>query len=288
MAENEFPKKLLIYAHIDEYCVDVILKNKFVVTDPTEGFNDPLDCYFEFGFVGWDKERLFEQLMGIFISKIGKALSDLTQKNHNDIDREKKRLNSLPESILKKELSDYSTKIVRKSLSTFLRIRCFSALNVEKTLNNVLFSHYGDSHKGLCYIFDTQKLIPIPSRQSLIKKVRYCCKPASIEYKKPDDYSQEELNKIGYDMISIKYQDWKYEEEWRLPVDAEFPHRIHETMEFPLNALEGIVLGLNATKDDEERTMKLVQKRAAKVNIYRASRIFESFELQYEGNPKLT
>lgn len=285
MAEKKLPEKLLIYSTIDKYCVDVILKNRFVVTDPTKGFNDPLDCYFEFGFAGWEKERLVEQLMGIFISKKGKASNDLTQKDHNEIQREKKRLNSLPGSILKKELSDYSTKIVRKSLSTFLRIRCFSALNVKKTLNNVIFSHYGDSHKGLCYIFNAEKLVPIHSRQSLTE-VRYCCKPASIEYK-ADSYSTEELNKIGHDMVSIKYQDWKYEKEWRLLVDAEFPHKIHETMEFPPNALEGIVLGLKATKGDEERIMKLVQKRAAKVNIFRASRIFESFELQYEDNPIL-
>ncbi len=86
-----------------------------MVTDPTKGFNDPLDCYFEFGFAGWEKERLVEQLMGIFILKKGKASNDLTQKDHNEIQREKKRLNSLPGSILKKELSDYSTKIVRKT-----------------------------------------------------------------------------------------------------------------------------------------------------------------------------
>ena len=72
MTENEFPEKLLIYSHIDKYCVDVILKNRFVVTDPTKGFNDPLDCYFEFVFTGWEKERLIEHLTGTFIKKKGR------------------------------------------------------------------------------------------------------------------------------------------------------------------------------------------------------------------------
>ncbi len=283
MTENTIPKKLLIYSHIDKYCVDVILKNRFVVTDPTKGFNDPLDCYFEFRFDDWEREGLVEQLMGIFISYKLKLSDDLTQKDHKEIQFEENRLNNLPEHDLKKELSDCSTKIVRKSLSSFLRIRCFSALNAKETLNNVIFSHYGDSHKGLCYIFNTEKLVPLNSRQSLTE-VRYCCKPASIEYK-ADSYSPEELNKIGRDMVSIKYQDWKYEKEWRLLVDAEWPHKINETMEFPPNALEGIVLGTKATKEDEERIIKLVEKRTAKVKVFKASRIFGNFELEYEDSP---
>ena len=97
----------------------------------------------------------------------------------------------------------------------------------------------------------------------------------------------KELDKIGQTIISTKYEGWKYEKEWRLMGKAEFPLKTHETMKFPSNALEGIVLGLRATKEDEARVIKLVQKRVAKVNIFRASRIFESFELQYENNPIL-
>jgi hypothetical protein len=283
MTENEFPKKLLIYSHIDKYCVDVILKNRFVVTDPTKGFNDPLDCYFEFVFTGWEKERLIEHLTGIFIIKKGKALNDLTQKDHNEIHREKERLTNLSESNIEKELSDYSTQTVRESLSNLLRIRCFSALNMKKILNNVLFSHYGDSHKGLCYIFDTEKLIPTQHRQSLIE-VRYCCKPASIKYKEGIHSQEDKLNKIGQNMVKIKHQDWEYEKEWRLQVKAEVPDNIHETMGFTPNALEGIVLGLKATKEDEERIIKLAEKRHTKLKIFRAKQMSGSFELQYENN----
>ena len=284
MAENKFPNKLLIYSQIDKYCDDFILKNRFVVTDPTKGFNDPLDCYFEFGFAGWEKERLVEQLAGIFISNKLKSSNDFNQKDHIEIQREVQRLNSLPETELKKEFSDYSTKLVRKRFSFFLRIRCFSALNVKKTLNNVIFSHYGDSHKGLCYIFNTEKLVPVNSRQSLTE-VRYCCKPASIEYK--TDYSENDLNNIGHDMISIKFQDWEYEKEWRLLVNAEFPHKIHETIKFLPISLEAIVLGLKTTKEDEERIIKLVEKRPSKLKIFKAKQILGSFELHYENNPIL-
>ncbi len=282
MAEKKLPEKLLIYSIIDKYCIDVILKNRFVVTDPTKGFNDTLDCYFEFEFAGLNKERIVEHLMGLFISKKGKILSDLTRNDHDKINYENNKLNSLSEDILKKELSDYSTKIVRESFSNFLRIRCFSALNEKKTLNNVIFSHYGDSHKGLCYIFDQKKLIPIQDRESLTE-VKYCFKPASVEFK--DQYSQEDLDQIGRDMIGIKHHDWGYENEWRLKAEAEFPNKIYETMGFPPNALEGIVLGIKATKKDKERIIKLVEKRTAKVKVFQASRIFGSFELEYENNP---
>ena len=58
MIENDFPEKLLYYSKIDKYCVDVILKNTFGITDPTTGFNDPLDCFFEFDYSGMQKEDI--------------------------------------------------------------------------------------------------------------------------------------------------------------------------------------------------------------------------------------
>jgi len=283
MTDNNFPKTLLIYSHINKYCVDVILRNRFAVTDPTRGFNDPLDCYIELETIESEKKELIEQLMGMFILGIARPTAELTQKDHSEIQREKKRLNDLSVVGLNKEFSKSLTKSIRKKLSSFLRIRCFSALNTEKTLNNVVFSHYGDSHRGVCYLFNTEKLVPVNRRQSLTE-VKYCCKPPSF-ISKTDDYSQEELNNIGRNMISVKHQAWNYEREWRLPVDAEFPDRIHETMEFPSNALEGVVLGLKTTQEDEERIITLVKTRPSKLKVYRAIQIHGSFDLKYENNP---
>ena len=67
MIENDFPKKLFYYSKIGNYCIDVILKNTFSITDPTKGFNDPLDCFLEFDFAEWQKEDIINHFRCLFI-----------------------------------------------------------------------------------------------------------------------------------------------------------------------------------------------------------------------------
>ena len=289
MIKNDFPEKLLYYSKIDKYCVDVILRNTFAITDPTRGFNDPLDCFFEFEFVGLQKEDLVDHLKGLFIVENyyiekGKTVPDLSEEDSNEINKYRNELTCCSEEILKQRLSEYATKEVRSFLSKHLRIRSFSALTADKTLNNIMFSHYGDSHRGLCYIFDSKKLIPDELVTSLIK-VDYLPGPAPVKYKSPDKYSDEELEQISRNMVKIKSKGWDYENEWRLRINLANPsENINEIWEFEPDALEGIVLGLKTTKEDEERIKKLAKKRQAKVNIYKAERRYGSFYLDYEKN----
>lgn len=288
MTENDFPDKLLYFAEINKYCVDVILKNTFGITDPTRGFNDPLDCFFEFNFIRWQKENIIDHLRGLFIVENyiekGKVVADLSEEDRNIIDNYRDELTGRTEEILQQRLSEHATKTVRKFLSKFLRIRSFSAQTSNRTLNNIMFSHYGDSHKGLCYIFDSKKLIPPELIDSFIK-VDYLTGPASIEYKSPDEYSDEELKHIGRKMVKIKHEDWKYENEWRLIIGLVNPsENINDIWGFEPDALEGIVLGLNTTTEDEERIKILVEKRPSQVIIYKATRRHGSFYLDYENN----
>ncbi|HDL01078.1 MAG TPA: DUF2971 domain-containing protein [candidate division Zixibacteria bacterium] len=288
MIENDFPEKLLYYSKIDKYCVDVILKNTFGITDPTRGFNDPLDCYFEFDYSGWQKEDIIDHLRGLFIVENyiekGKEVADLSEEDRNVIDNYRCKLTCCTDEIIKQRISAHATKEVRNYLSKFLRIRSFSAQTADRTLNNIMFSHYGDSHRGLCYIFDSKKLIPNELIDSVIK-VDYLPGPASIEYKSPEEYSDEELKQIGRNMVRIKHEDWKYEKEWRLMIGLANPSKnINEIWEFESDALEGIVLGLKTTKEDEDRIKILAEKRQAKVNIYKAERRYGSFYLDYENN----
>lgn len=289
MIENDFPEKLLYYSKIDKYCVDVILNNIFTITDPTRGFNDPLDCFLELNFTMWQKEDIIEYLRGIFINENyinnGKQVDDLSEEDRNKIDNYRSELTCYSEEILKQIFSEYATKEVRSFLSKHLRIRSFSAQTADRTLNNIMFSHYGDSHKGLCYIFDSKKLIPNELRKLLIKVVYDLPGPASVEYKSSEEYSNEELEQIERDMVKIKSKGWDYENEWRLKINLANPsENINEIWEFEPDALEGIVLGLKTTKEDEERIKKLVEKRATNVNIYKAERRYGSFYLDYENN----
>lgn len=115
MAENHFPEKLLYYSNIDKYCIDIILNNTFVITDPIRGFNDPLDCFFEFDFSKWQKEKIIDHLRGVFIVEnynIGEEqdLDNLSGKDRNKIDKYRVELTRCNEVILKKILLNMQQK----------------------------------------------------------------------------------------------------------------------------------------------------------------------------------
>jgi hypothetical protein len=288
MTENDFPEKLLYYSNIDKYCVDVILKNTFTITDPIRGFNDPFDCFLEFDFAEWQKEDIINSLRGSFIVENyiekGKEVADLSEGDKNIIDNYRHELTRGTDETLNKKFSEYATKEFRTFWSKRLRIRSFSAQTEDKTLNNIMFSHYGDSHRGLCYIFDSKKLIQNKPRTSLIK-VDYLPKPATVKYKSRDKYSDEEWDEIIRNMVKIKSKGWDYENEWRLRINLATPsENINDTWEFAPDALEGIVLGLKTTTEDKGRINKLAEKRPANVNIYKAERRYGSFCLDYENN----
>ncbi len=288
MTENDFPKKLLYYSNIDKYCVDVILKNTFTITNPIRGFNDPFDCFLEFDFAEWQRGDIINSLRGSFIVenyiKKGKEVAGLSVEDKNIIDNYRHELTLCTNETLNKRFSKYATKEFRSLLGKRLRIRSFSAQTEDKTLNNIMFSHYGNSHRGLCYIFDSKKLIQNKPRTSLIK-VDYLSKPATVKYKSLDKYSDEEWDEIIRNMVKIKSKGWDYENEWRLRINlATLSENINDAWEFATDALEGIVLGLKTTTEDKERINKLAEKRPANMNIYKAERRYGSFCLDYENN----
>lgn len=79
--------------------------------------------------------------------------------------------------------------------------------------NILMWSHYADSHKGLCLGFTVSRF----ARNTVFKNVRY--PPASDENERPTlDLSHEEFitTRMAEIAIYVKSHDWKYEDEVRL------------------------------------------------------------------------
>ena len=88
-------------------------------------------------------------------------------------------------------------------LSETTGVICFS-----KAWNNpVLWSHYGDKHKGICLGFDLPDKSVVP--------VNYEPKRLQIDMKKDFDegkFGQEKMLRI----LATKFKDWQYEDEARV------------------------------------------------------------------------
>lgn len=96
---------------------------------------------------------------------------------------------------------------LKADIDKTIGVLCFS----RSWSNPVLWSHYGDKHRGICSGFD------IPD--ALVKPVTYQGKrlPARIEH----DVAQHDTETAGYRLLTTKFEHWRYEDEIRVIVKLE-------------------------------------------------------------------
>ena len=134
-----------------------------------------------------------------------------------------------PEDLLKK-----STDMIFNRFSYF----CMA----EKPNNILMWSHYADSHKGVCFKFDLLQdldtfLITIP-----------------VDYN--SDYPEfDTLNGNPSKIIIRKSPYWSYEKEHRtIKVNSPGLHKINK------NALVGIIFGCRTSAEDKNEIKRLVKQ----------------------------
>jgi Protein of unknown function (DUF2971) len=147
----------------------------------------------------------------------------------------------------RKFIMDYS-EFIKKQIRNSFGICCFS-----KTHENILlWSHYSDSHKGMCLIFDLERLDDcLINDRTLKKPADYLPEVPKIKVELAENGSPF-IN--GYDQLDFKYENFHYEEEVRYIryFDTKFPEV--RNVEIDKRALFGIIFG-ESMPDDNKRTI---------------------------------
>jgi len=92
-----------------------------------------------------------------------------------------------------------------------------------RCFNNILmWSHYAENHKGVCLVFDKQKLEKLFKQQFSKKRlnpknVQYFKSPVETTVKGSDD-TIEKMKKDAKNIFYTKHTAWKYEAEYRLMI----------------------------------------------------------------------
>lgn len=133
---------------------------------------------------------------------------------------------------------------IRKNIVDKTGIFSFSA----ESKNLLLWSHYSNSHKGVCLIFDVAQDLDV-FVQSL-----------PIEYSKdyPEiQYSENLKGDLVKATFLTKADDWLYENERRIfNLD-----RAHQKLAFNPKALYGIILGAKSDQNDFQLIRDLIAQR---------------------------
>lgn len=145
---------------------------------------------------------------------------------------------------------------------------CFSA----SWQNPLMWSHYGDKHKGICLGFEVA--------EEHIKTVLYMDKITKAE-RDPHKFTQF-LESGGIDkLLTLKYKDWSYEKELRVIVPIE--ERDAKTQlyftDFKDNiVLREIILGHRCTRQPSDFE-QLLRDYTSEVSVFKARIAFGDFKV---------
>lgn len=184
-------KVTTIFKHLDwKGCIATLSNSKLLFNNPTS-FNDPYDCYK--GLINFDnipetyRQHIISRFSHILKTSSKVVLEELNKTPNEEISR------MFKDKLFPKEMSD-------------LGITCFS----EDFKNLLMWSHYSDSHKGVCVGFDLRQLYTyLKGKEPALIKVKYTDKLEQIDY-------FVEPKKAFINCFRTRSRLWKYEKEIRI------------------------------------------------------------------------
>jgi len=226
MEEKKLPKILYKYTAINSNLFKLLINSELWFAAPTS-FNDPFDCQLN-DQTHWDESSIRNYLnyMNI-VPKSNYNIEDLIEQNKLD----------------NGSFRHFFTKNFKRILSN-IGVCCLS----KSPKIFLMWSHYADSHKGLCLKFDITKdenlfLTALP--------VKYSTDYPSFDYLK-------ERNKLAERMLLTKSKVWKYEKEIRVITGKSGPQP------FKKDCLKEIIFGYKTTELEIEEIKKIVSNSGYK------------------------
>lgn len=199
--EGKLPRALFKYRSLSSINTYKIFINKELHFSAPKDFNDPFDC------------------------KINAVISD---EDDFALSLEKYVPNEDVTSALD---NDYN---INDTINGVFNRKGICSFSKEKD-NILMWSHYADSHRGICLEFD------------ITKDYDFFVSPIIIKYKRnyPTVDVSKTRDKVGEKLLTTKYEGWQYEQEVRIYKEA------YGEYEFKPTSLKAIYFGCKV--EDSER-----------------------------------
>jgi len=261
-------------------CLDIISNQRLLATDPIT-FNDPFEMYP--GIIGKpDKDKALRYLHNGLLPRLSSAAKEaLPDFDGEFILRDTDAFSKRVERNLKPALKEEIEKGLERASQT-IRIICFCDPDRIKYDGDdiLLWSHYGDKHKGVRIFFETDD-IKILSTNLL--QVVYSFERACIDI---TDLSASAFNKNVEDAyrntFKTKNKSWEYENEVRWIINLKECRQENGHSYIPLssNAIRRIDFGCKCKSDTIRSAL---DKNAFRhVKSYKALVHEHKFSLNYE------
>ncbi len=166
---------------------------------------------------------------------------------------------------------------VKRGLNEYMGLLCFS----ESWHNPVQWSHYAESHRGVCLGFDV-------APTAGMKKVRYIADriPPKLMAMKAEG---PEAAAHMLDLLTLKFDHWQYEQEHRLFVGIGDKHDEHGLFFYDFDAavrLREVIVGA-LSEISAEQVAEALGNLAPKVVVRKGRLAFKTFEVVSQRNQDL-
>lgn len=277
MKKEETEGRLFKYVKINDHTKDNLINNELFF-NPPEDYNDPFDSKIEIEYKGTIKDWYYWASRR---KKSDKKVIDQWIKDETIIEVGNGIFEFNPTK---------NDKLLKDLTKNHYKICCFS----ETKLSILMWSHYADSHKGICLCFKTQKVENHHLLKLLISESMSMSMPLPILF--PVDYNKPKPKKINMltlppeenkklvDFYIIKHHDWGYEQEHRKLIFDEVGHEKGFTVKYRKEDLEGVIFGLNAKPEEIKEIYKIINthylQQGIKVNFYSTHKIQGEFAIE--------
>jgi hypothetical protein len=253
-----------------------IVKNRHCMVSPA-WINDPFDCKPHF-----NTEK-------ITLSDV-RRLIEIAQ-NYTDRRLSPGDINNMVE--IMREHPDDMFNLIEKVMKAFredskrLAILSFTT----KPDDVLMWSHYADSHRGICLQFDKELLADVsPGKQLLDEEYGLLDVEYDDNMRLLNEFASEELaTQFIKSSMTRKAREWRYEDEWRLIAgDHKDVSKAGIQITLVNNSLTGIVFGCDIPADHRELVRQWLSETTVNkdVKCYQARKSRTEYALEVLGLEK--
>jgi len=242
-----------------EFTREIFLQNKLYFPHPDQ-INDPFDCKIPPSRKNRSKKE--------YLAHLEKIKSKTNDCNVLAI------INSAIANVNSNDMETIEQKLYEQYKKSNLQNVGVLSLS-KKPLDIRMWSHYADSHRGICIGFDYEKLLfTFNHTPQCAHEVNY---PKLNEYPLWD-YLDRNDEEIIVKLFLTKALYWKYEQEWRIVL----PEKGRTLKKFHPTAMVSVYLGCQISKKHKEDVIDWCLRREQKPKIYQTTKSESSYSLQTE------
>jgi hypothetical protein len=266
MNSKSYPNKLYKYRIWENTYHKRLLTHNEIYFSSILSFNDPFE-----GIIPIRYDLLSEE-------DILKISTGLTRKKYPWM--EHKKAKSLAKRKILKSSRYWENYREMTRVQHNYRIEKFGIFSLTEDPHNiVMWSHYADSHKGICAGFDMQEFNKY--RGTIFTHSGIIIDLHKIEYE--DKFPVFERDKMsvedhGVKPLITKSEYWNYEKEWRMI-------SINNNSNIPLKIRDGmiseIILGCRMSDKRREEIIEILRRKKSKISLFQASIRDSAFQLEW-------